>query len=431
MNTIRDQLETVLARLDARARDEKVYTKLYKQEARLAADAADARRKAGISLGPLDGRIVSIKDLFDVAGETTLAGSVILRDTAPAIADAPIVARLRRAGAVITGKTNMSEFAFSGIGINPHYGTPGCAADPDRIPGGSSSGAGVGVGEGTAEIAIGTDTGGSVRIPASLNGCVGFKPTARRVPKEGAYPLSYALDSIGPLARNVADCAATDAIMAGAEPRPLAPMDVAGLRIGVPRGRLFTQTEEMVASAFEDNLARLERAGARIVDIDIEDLLEAMGGLMADAPLVAIEAAAVHADHMGFDDKLFDPLVITRIRMGATMPAAGYIRLMRARDELIARMDARLAAWDVVALPATATSALPIAELEADFDRYMKANVLMLRNTTWGNQFDLTGISLPMQGLARPAGMMFVTRNGHDRRLLNVAAGIEPVLLDV
>ncbi|MCC5979128.1 MAG: amidase [Salinarimonas sp.] len=430
MNTIRDQLETILARLDDRAGDEKVYTKLYKQEARLAADAADARRNAGISLGPLDGRIVSIKDLFDVAGETTLAGSVILRDAPPAATDAPIVARLRRAGAVITGKTNMSEFAFSGIGINPHYGTPGCAADPSRIPGGSSSGAGVSVGEGTAEIAIGTDTGGSVRIPASLNGCVGFKPTARRVTTSGAYPLAYALDSIGPLARNVADCAATDAIMAGEEPWSLEPMALAGLRIGIPRGRLFTQTEEMVATAFEENIAKLERAGARIVDIDIEDLLEAMGGLMADAPLVAIEAAAVHADHLHFDDNLFDPLVITRIRMGATMPAAGYIRLMRARDELIARMDARLAAWDVVALPATATSALPIADLEADFDRYMKANVLMLRNTTWGNQFDLTGISIPMQGLARPAGMMFVTRNGHDRRLLNMAAGIEPVLLD-
>ena len=179
-----------------------------------------------------------------------------------------------------------------------------------------------------------------------------------------------------------------------------------GLRIGVPRGRLFhTDRGKWSRSAFETNPARLERAGARIVDIDIEDLLEAMGELMADAPLVAIEAAAVHADHLGFDDKLFDPLVITRIRMGATVPAAGYIRLMRARDALIARMDARLAAWDVVALPATATSALPIAELEADFERYMKANVLILRNTTWGNQFDLTGISLPMPGLARPAGI--------------------------
>ncbi len=428
MNSIRDQLETILARLDERAGDEKVYTKLYKQEARLAADAADARRAAGISLGPLDGRIVSIKDLFDVAGETTLAGSVILRDTPPATADAPIVARLRRAGAVIMAKTNMSEFAFSGIGINPHYGTPGCAADPTRIPGGSSAGAGVGVGEGTAQIAIGTDTGGSVRIPASLNGCFGFKPTSRRVPTAGAYPLSYALDSIGPLARSVADCAATDAIMAGEEPWSLEPMALAGLRIGVPRGRLFTQTEDMVATAFEDNLKRLERAGAHIVDIDIEDLLEAMGGLMAEAPLVAIEAAAVHADHLDFDEKLFDPLVITRIRMGAEYRAAGYIRLMRARDDLIARMDSRLAAWDVVALPTTATSALPIAELESDFDRYMKANVLMLRNTTWGNQFDLTGISMPMPGLTRPAGMMFVTRNGHDRRLLNIAAGVEPVL---
>ena len=428
MNTIRDRLEAVLSRLDARSDEEKVFTRLYLHEARAAADAADARRREGVSLGPLDGRIVSIKDLFDVAGETTLAGSVILRDAPAATADAPVVARLRRAGAVIIGKTNMSEFAFSGVGINPHYGTPGCAADPARIPGGSSSGAGVSVGEGTAEIAIGTDTGGSVRIPASLNGCVGFKPTPLRVPTQGAYPLSYALDSIGPLANSVADCAATDAIMAGEEPVPLAAMPLAGLRIGVPRGRLFTLTEEMVALAFEENLARLERAGARIVDVDIEDLLEAMGDLMAEAPLVAIEAAAVHADHLDFDEKLFDPLVITRIRMGANYRAAGYIRLMRARAALIAQMHERLAPHDTLALPATATSALPIADLEADFDRYMKANILMLRNTTWGNQFDLTGISMPMPGLVRPAGMQFVARNGEDKRLLAIAAGIEPVL---
>lgn len=428
MNTIRDRLEAILARLDARSDEETVFTRLYLHEARAAADAADARRREGVSLGPLDGRIVSIKDLFDVAGETTLAGSVILRDAPPAQADAPVVARLRRAGAVITGKTNMSEFAFSGIGINPHFGTPGCAADPARVPGGSSSGAGVSVAEGTSEISIGTDTGGSVRIPASLNGCVGFKPSTGRVPTDGAYPLSYALDSIGPLAGNVADCVATDAIMAGEEPRAIEPMPLAGLRIGVPRGRLFTQTEEMVAVAFEENLARLERAGARIVDINIEDLLGAMGDLMAEAPLVAIEAAAVHADHLGFDDKLFDPLVITRIRMGADYRAAGYIRLMRARDALIARMDARLAPLDIVALPATATSAPLIAELQADFDTYMKANVLMLRNTTWGNQFDLTGISIPMPGLTRPAGIQFVARNGADKRLLAIAAGIEPVL---
>lgn len=428
MTSAREKLEVILSRLTARASDEKVFLKVYAEQARAAADAADARRSQGVTLGPLDGRIVSIKDLFDVAGETTTAGSIILRKEPAAEADAPIVARLRRAGAVIVGKTNMSEFAFSGIGINPHYGTPGCAADETRVPGGSSSGAGVSVGEGTAEIGIGTDTGGSVRIPASLNGVVGFKPTTGRVTTQGAFPLSYALDSIGPLAKTVADCAATDAIMAGEEPWTPTPMPVAGLRIGVPRGVLFTQTEDIVAQAFEATLSVLSKAGARIVEYDIEDLLGEMSNAMAEAPLVAIEAAAVHADWYESRAADFDQAVLARVRKGAGYTAANYIRLMHRRDALIARMDARLAPLDVLALPATATTAMPIASLLGDLDTFMKANVLMLRNTTWGNQFDLTGVSLPMPDMVRPAGLMLMARRGQDRRVLDIAAGIEPLL---
>ncbi|MCG6121763.1 MAG: amidase [Microvirga sp.] len=427
MTDIRDALETVLARLEARAGDETVFTRVYAQQARAAADAADARRAAGVTLGPLDGRIVSIKDLFDVRGETTTAGSVVLQGRPPAERDAPIVARLRRAGAVIVGKTNMSEFAFSGIGINPHYGTPGCAADPTRVPGGSSSGAGVAVGEGTSEISIGTDTGGSIRIPASLNGVVGYKPTTGRVPTTGAFPLSYALDSIGPLAHSVADCVATDAVMRGVEPAPVAPLPVAGLRIGAPRGRMFTQTEDVVAQGFEASLSRLSAAGARVVDVDVEDLLEEMGRIMGAAPLVAIEAAAVHSERSEADFARMDPLVVARIRMGADLKAAQYIRLMRERDALIAAMDARMAPFDALALPSTATTAVPLAPLLADFDAYMKANVLMLRNTTWGNQFDLCGVSLPMPDMARPAGFMLLGRRGRDESLLAVAAGVEPL----
>ena len=243
MQSVRDQLEIILARLAARAGEERVFTKLYAEAARAAADASDARKRAGVTLGPLDGTIVSIKDLFDVAGEPTTAGSLMLRTAAPALRDAVIVSRLRQAGAVIVGKTNMTEFAFTAIGDNQHYGTPGNAADASRIPGGSSSGAGVSVGEGTSEISIGSDTGGSIRIPASLNGVVGFKPTARRVPLAGAFPLSATLDSIGPLARTVAQCAAADAVMAGEEPAALTPIALAGLRIGIPRGVLFGDTE--------------------------------------------------------------------------------------------------------------------------------------------------------------------------------------------
>ncbi|WP_192711166.1 amidase [Methylobacterium sp. OAE515] len=424
--SVRETVEERLARIGEG--DPAVFTRLYPAEARAAADAADARCRDGISLGPLDGAMVSIKDLFDVAGETTRAGSILLADAAPARADAPVVARLRRAGAVILAKTNMSEFAFSGLGLNPHFGTPGNAADPARIPGGSSSGAGVSVGQGTSDIAIGSDTGGSVRIPASLNGVVGFKPTARRVPLDGAFPLSFSLDSLGPLARTVADCAAADAVMAGEEPVPVEAFAVAGLRIGVPRGLLFTETEPLVAEAFERVLALLSRSGARIVDHPVDDLLAAMDAALPDGSIAAIEAAAIHADWLDSEASRYDRRVHRRIVAGRIATAAGYIRTMRRRAELIAAFDRRLAPLDVLVLPATATTAPLIAPLEADDAVFLAANRLMLRNTAFGNFFDLTGLSLPMLGLSRPAGLMLLARHGQDRRLLAIGAGIEAAL---
>ena len=204
--TARERLERALARIaDPKGEGERTFLTLYEESAREAADAADRRAQDGAALGPLDGAIASIKDLFDVAGEPTRAGSTILADAAPAKADAPVVRRLREAGAVIVGKTNMSEFAFTGVGANPHYGTPGSPADRSRVPGGSSSGAAVAVADGMCEIAIGTDTGGSTRIPAALCGGVGYKPTKARVATEGAFPLSWTFDSVGPIARTVED----------------------------------------------------------------------------------------------------------------------------------------------------------------------------------------------------------------------------------
>ncbi|MFT4192205.1 MAG: amidase family protein, partial [Comamonas sp.] len=198
------RLEQALAAIDAAgAEGLRIFTRVYAERARAEAQAADQRAALGLSLGPLDGRLVSVKDLFDVAGEPTTAGSALLRGAAPAARDAEAVRRLRAGGAVIVGKTNMTEFAFSGLGLNPHYGTPGNAHDATRIPGGSSSGAGVSVARGMAEIAIGSDTGGSIRIPSALNGLVGFKPTRARVPLAGAFPLSFTLDTLGPLATSV------------------------------------------------------------------------------------------------------------------------------------------------------------------------------------------------------------------------------------
>jgi aspartyl-tRNA(Asn)/glutamyl-tRNA(Gln) amidotransferase subunit A len=424
MASVRDRLEGILSRLNERAADERVFLRIYDDGARIAADAADARKKAGLSLGPLDGVIVSIKDLFDVAGETTAAGSVALRDLPPAARDATVVRRLRQAGAVIVGRTNMVEFAFSGLGLNPHHGTPANAADPERIPGGSSSGAGVSVAEGTSDIAIGSDTGGSVRIPAAFNGIVGFKPTAGRVPLDGVFPLAPSLDSVGPLAHSVQDCADADAVMAGEEPRPLDAFALAGLRIGVPRGRLFDELEPLVGDAFEAGLQRLAQAGASVVEHDIEDLLAAMTETTAHASIASIEAAEVHADWLdeGRPDRPARALVDRpqRDRPGAGLhPDAPAPPGARGRHGRTARAGRRPRPADHRDLRR------PDGPLLTDDKLYNRMDWLTLRNTMWVNQFDLTAISLPVPGCPRPVGFMLVARNGRDRRLLDIAAGVE------
>ncbi|TIL49485.1 amidase [Mesorhizobium sp.] len=429
MQSARDRLEAVLSRLAVRADNESVFVKLYPEAARAAADAADARRRAGVTLGPLDGTILSIKDLFDVAGEPTTAGSLLLSIAAPALRDAVIVRRLRQAGAVIFGKTDMTEFAFTAIGVNPHYGTPGNATDAGRIAGGSSSGAGVSVAEGTSEISIGSDTGGSVRIPAALNGVVGFKPTARRVPRDGVFPLSDTLDSIGPLARTVAECAAADAVMAGEQPVALVPLPFAGLRIGVPHGVLFEDTEEEVAAAFERCARKLELAGARLADLSIDDLLADLRAATRRASIAAMEGAAVHADWLATGPTTpVDPRVSEPLSRAAAVPATAYIRAIRRRRALVAAMDERLASVDVLALPTTPVTAPTIVSMTSDEALCERTEGLLLRNTQVANQFDLCAISLPMPGMARPAGLMLVARNGDDHRLLRIAAEVEALL---
>ncbi|MGX5804259.1 amidase [Bradyrhizobium sp. Arg314] len=429
MQSIRDRLEIILSRLANRAADEKVYTKLYTEAARAAAAASDARRKAGVSLGPLDGSIVSIKDLFDVAGEPTAAGSLIHAGGAPATRDAIIVQRLRQAGAVILGKTNMTEFAFTSIGDNPHYGTPGNVVDASLIPGGSSSGAGVAVGEGTSDISIGSDTGGSVRIPASLNGVVGFKPTAGRVPLTGAFPLSMTLDSIGPLARSVADCATADAVMAGEDPAALQPASLAGLRIGIPRGVLFGEMQAEVTGAFEGCIDRIGQAGARATDLSIDDLIAEMRAATRRGTIASMEGAEVHADWLATGAPVpVDPHVTGPLSRALAVPASAYIRTIRRRGELVAAMAERLETIDVLALPTVPMVAPSIAATAGDEALRDKTEGLLLRNTQVANQFGLCAISLPMPGTKLPAGLMLVGRHGLDRRLLAIAAAVEALL---
>ncbi|WP_395055385.1 amidase [Polaromonas sp.] len=423
------RLEAALAAITA-AGDEgrRIFTRVYPDTARAAAQASDLRRSAGKRLGPLDGRIVSIKDLFDVAGEATTAGSQLLQGAAPAAHDALVVSRLHAAGAVIIGKTNMTEFAFSGVGINPHYGTPGNALDPRRIPGGSSSGAGVSVARGMADIAIGSDTGGSVRIPSALNGLVGFKPTQARVPRDGAYPLSFTLDCVGPLCRSVADAAATDGVLAGTSDQPLPSRAVAGLRLGAPRGLLFSQTQDAVLAAVELALGQLATAGATLSNESLDDLLGEPFRLQEGGTLVAAEAAWIHKAGVATRPEAYDPIVLGRIRRGQTLDAATYVGIQQARAALLPALDARMAHLDALVLPTVPLLAPLIADVQ-DEDVFLRTNALLLRNPSVFNFFDLPVLSLPLpsqNGLA--VGLMLVGKRGGDRELLALGAAVEALL---
>lgn len=424
----RERLDGALARIDdPKGEGARACLTIYREAARIAADAADARARAGLSLGPLDGAIVTIKDLFDVKGEPTRAGSKVLADSPPATADAPVVRRLRAAGAVIVAKTNMTEFAFSGVGANPHYGTPGNPADRTRVPGGSSSGAAVAAADGMCEIAIGTDTGGSTRIPAALCGVVGYKPSKWRIPTEGAFPLSYTLDSIGPLARTVAECALADAVMAGEDPFPLAPASLAGLRIALPRNDKLHPVDDTVTAAFAAGVEMLKKAGARVADVPFP-LLDEMIAANPRGGFPVPEAYSIHKERLATRGDEIDQNVRARVGRGDSITAADYIALTRIRGRLVPAVDAWLADHDVMAMPTTPIVAPKIAEVMSA-EGFTKNNTALLSNTSIVNFFDLCAISLPLpRAGGLPVGLMLVARNGHDRRLFRIAAAVEKLL---
>lgn len=422
-HSCRDRLEQALARIaDPKGQGARACLTVYGDIARAAADASDARAARGRSLGPLDGVIVSIKDLFDVAGEPTRAGSKILaEEAAPAAADAVVVQRLRQAGAVIIAKTNMTEFAFSGIGANPHFGTPGNPRDRRRVPGGSSAGAPVAVADGMCDIAIGTDTGGSVRIPAALCGLVGFKPSRQRVPTEGAFPLSKTLDSVGPIARSVVDCAKADAIMTGEEFVPLEPIALAGIRFGLSEGLLLERLDDIVAPAFKAAVARLDAGGVGISREDLP-LLDDWVAVNERGGVIPPEACEVHRDRLRRRGTDIDPNVRFRIERGCAVSEADLAETLRERRRLVAAMDARLAGLDVLVMPTTAIVAPTIAEVDNP-KVFAVRNAAVLRNTSMVNFFDLCAISLPLSA-SLPVGLMLVARNGQDPRLLRIADAV-------
>ena len=423
----REALERALDRIaDPTGEGARTFTKVYVDEARATADAADLRARFGRSLGPLDGRLVSIKDLFDVAGEPTAAGGRVYAAGPPARADATVVRRLRRAGAVIVGRTTMTEWAFSGLGLNAWCGTPGNPHDRTRIPGGSSSGAAVAVADGFCAISVGTDTGGSVRVPAAFCGVVGFKPTKARVPCGGAVPLSTTLDSVGPIARSVADCALADAVMADEEPSTPRPLGLEGRRFAVARGRLLDGLDDAVAAAFEAGLARLARAGAVVTTIDLAPSLARLDAIAALGSIPAIEAAAVHADAIRDHRGRIDPRVLARIEAGSRASAPDYVRMLALRSAAADSAQAEIAECDAVALPTVPHVAPPTAPLEADDALWRSVNAKTLRNASVFNMLDCCAVSLPLPDAGPlPVGLMLAAPRHHDRRLLRLAAGVE------
>jgi aspartyl-tRNA(Asn)/glutamyl-tRNA(Gln) amidotransferase subunit A len=414
---------------DPAGEGQRTFIHVDKDAALAAAEAMDCLRKANAAPSRFAGIPVSIKDLFDLKGQVTRAGSRALEDSAPAEKDAPAVARLRRAGFVVIGRTNMTEFAFSGIGINPHYGTPKGAwqRGAGHIPGGSSSGAAVSIVDRMAYGALGTDTGGSCRIPAAYNGIVGYKPTQRRVPLDGGVPLSFTLDSFGPLANSVQCCAALDAVLAD-EPIPqLRPWPIKGMRLAVPTTVVLDDLDDAVAKTFERAIETLSRAGAQIERIEMPEFLD-VGVMNTKGGFAAVEGYAWHRYLLTSKGDVYDPRVSARILRGEAVSAADYIDLVNARRSLIMRAAARLAPYDALLMPTTANTPPRIADL-ADDKAYAVANLRSLRNCSLINMIDGCAISSPAHREGEvPVGVMLAASAGADRRIFELAAGMEAAI---
>ena len=429
-----DACDLIEATLDAIAAhpDKAVFTEVTAARARKEALAARARLKAGFPLSPLDGVPVAWKDLFDVEGRVTTAGSQVLKSNPPARGDAALLKAAGRAGLVLVGLVNMTEFAYSGIGLNPHFGTPRNPRDPNvhRAPGGSSSGSGVAVAAGLTPLAIGTDTGGSVRVPASFNGVVGYKTSTGHFPMEGAFPLSRTLDTLGPLAHTVEDCALADAALRGAPAPEARRRDVADLRILVPQTLVFDGLQDEVAANFEAAIERLAAAGAKIERRPMPQLAAIFEVIAKHGHLLGAEALHVHrALVMGPEAGRIDRRVVTRIRLAERMTAVDLVEVLQTRARLIAEANAAIGDA-IIAFPTTPHVAMPIAPLEADDDIFARDNVKTLRNTMVGNFLDWCGVAIPngVDAQGMPTSFLLSATHGRDTAVLSAALSAEALI---
>ena len=416
--------------LDAAGEGGRVFIKVYAESACRTAAEIDALRASGKPLSPIAGLPISIKDLFNVEGEVTKAGSTALANREPAKRDAEVIRRLKCAGAVLVGRTNMSEFAFTGVGMNPHYGTPANPHERTRrlIPGGSSSGAPVSVTDGMAVAAIGTDTGGSVRIPAALCGVVGFKPTQNRIPLQGVFPLSGSLDSVGVIARTVACCAEVDAILSG-EPWVRTNVDLKSRTVAVPKNHFLEDLDSQVTAAFERSIGRLSAAGAAIVEVTLPGISE-IDEINGRGGLSGPEAYAWHR-RLGTGFEGYDPFVRERILRGRDISAADYLDMLAVRRTIIASCNEWQAKsrWDVIACPTVPIVAPEISHLENDPKLYRHVNRLLLRNPSVVNFLNRCALSLPCHAKGEaPVGLMLIGRGQEDHVLLNLGIAIERAL---
>ena len=425
--TSRALVEQCLARItDPNGEGQRAFISVHADQARAMADAMDALRRVGREPSRYAGIPISLKDLFDIAGQPTPAGSRALADAPPAAAHAAVVQRMLAAGFVPLGRTNMTEFAFSGLGINPHYGTPRAPWDraAGRIPGGSSSGTAVSVSDAMAVAGLGTDTGGSCRIPAAFCGIVGYKPTARRVPITGVLPLAPSLDSVGPLAPSVGCCAVIDALLAGETPSLPKPAELDGLRLAVPETVVLDGLDATVAAAFDRALTTLSRAGARIVRRRFAEF-DAIGPVNSKGGFAASEAYAWHHTLLAEKGALYDPRIRVRIERGERMSAVDYIDVVNARRRIIASFDASTHEFDALIMPTVPIVPPCIAELD-DEREYNRINMHILRNTAIGNFLDRCSISLPCHREGEPpVGLMLIGETMGDASLFSIAAAVE------
>jgi aspartyl-tRNA(Asn)/glutamyl-tRNA(Gln) amidotransferase subunit A len=428
----RDLVEQALARIgDPAGEGARAFMKVHADSARADADHADRLRKAGVRRSAVDGLPISVKDLYDIAGDVTRAGSKVLAG-APAARDAPAVASLRAAGAIIIGRSNMVEFAFGAVGTNPHYGTPKNPWDrkTGRVPGGSSSGAAVSVADGMCVMGLGSDTRGSIRQPAALCGVAGFKPTMRRVSRQGAFPLSYTLDSVGPLANTIACCAAYDAVLAGEPDVSLAALPelpAKGLRFLLPKSSALDDLDAAVAKAFDAALAALSRAGAVIEERKVP-AFDRQAEYFRNGGFAAAEAYAIHKrwlDRMGE----YDPRVAKRVVLGKDIAGWELVDLGLMREAYMKEIGVLMAPFDAFLMPTSPCIAPTIAEASASDDAYFRWNGRILRNTGLVNFLDGCAATLPCQAKGEaPVGLMVSGVAMADRHILAVAQTVEGAL---